>query len=93
MFRTIIIKVVERDYLSFVFLLINNFQETTKRGLQNGDSKIAVGHCFTLTFCLDNGLRCLAPFMPKLAQHLHENLYLHPSVCREMHFPQVGPLT
>ncbi|XP_019766306.2 valine--tRNA ligase isoform X2 [Dendroctonus ponderosae] len=33
-------------------------------------------HCKTLLTCLDHSLRALWPFMPMLAQHLHQNLPL-----------------
>nr|CAH7743166.1 unnamed protein product [Callosobruchus chinensis] len=56
------------------FLYYDFCDESTKRGLRQPSSVRAAGHCNTLSKCLDIGLRAMAPFMPFLAQHLHQRL-------------------
>nr|CAI5830679.1 unnamed protein product [Callosobruchus analis] len=61
-----------KNFLYYNFCDI--YLESTKRGLRQPRSIRAAGHCNTLSKCLDISLRALAPFMPFLAQHLHQRL-------------------
>ncbi|XP_044727743.1 valine--tRNA ligase-like [Chrysoperla carnea] len=58
-------------------------QEIAKESLNIEEEKenndkilIAYGHCVTLSTCLEVGLRCLAPFMPYMSEHLYPQILL-----------------
>jgi valyl-tRNA synthetase len=75
-----------KDFLYFNFCDV--YLETTKRAFKLPNTDYAAGHCWTLTTCLDTALRVLAPFMPRLAQHLHKKLQVYPEETRDLGFPQ-----
>uniref|UniRef100_A0A1Y1N5J3 valine--tRNA ligase n=1 Tax=Photinus pyralis TaxID=7054 RepID=A0A1Y1N5J3_PHOPY len=75
-----------KNFLYYDFCDI--YLESTKRGLKAVDSEIASGHLSTLRFCLDVGLRTLAPFMPYLSQRLHRHLSVHSNSPLVVDFPQ-----
>ncbi|GLV42715.1 Valyl-tRNA synthetase [Carabus blaptoides fortunei] len=62
--------------------LCDVYVETTKPGLRYPAGRVAVGHVSTLVRCLDIGLRCIAPFMPHLAEELLLHLPDHPEVTK-----------
>lgn len=59
----------------------------------SSDPNTSKKHCYTLLLCLDLGLRVLAPFMPVLAQHLHEHIPRIWDIGTDTSFPQVHSLT
>ncbi|XP_044269829.1 valine--tRNA ligase-like [Tribolium madens] len=75
-----------KEFLYFQFCDV--YLETTKRAFKLSESGNAAGHCWTLTHCLDTALRALAPFMPRLAQHLHQRLETYPGTKRDFSYPQ-----
>ncbi|EFA00421.1 valine--tRNA ligase [Tribolium castaneum] len=75
-----------KEFLYFQFCDV--YLETTKRAFKLSERGNAAGHCWTLTHCLDTALRALAPFMPRLAQHLHQRLETYPGTERNFYYPK-----
>ncbi|XP_044745986.1 uncharacterized protein LOC123307655 [Coccinella septempunctata] len=63
-----------KNFLYYDFC--DNYLESTKRNLRDVKSRAAAGHCWTLVYVLDGGLRALHPFMPHITVHLHQTLPL-----------------
>lgn len=81
--------VINLSFQRKLFTINVLIQESAKRGLRTSDSEAAACHCWTMLHSLDVGLRALAPFMPRLSQHLHERLPHHPFYNKHYDFPQV----
>ncbi|KAF7270781.1 hypothetical protein GWI33_016286 [Rhynchophorus ferrugineus] len=74
----------------FYYEFCDIYLETIKTNLKNcsSDPNTSKIHCYTLLSCLDLGLRVLAPFMPVLAQHLHEHIPRIWNIGTDTSFPQ-----
>ncbi|XP_060535750.1 valine--tRNA ligase-like [Cylas formicarius] len=76
-----------KQFLYYEFCDI--YLECAKTPLRDaGNVEVAKRACLTLLQCLDVALRCLAPFMPSLSQHLHERLPRRWNVGQDRGFPQ-----